>query len=162
MNMTNHPPFKPHILIANGVNLDLLGQRDPDLYGNFTLEGLSKYLEANKEFICELSGVSDCKLTMFQTNSESQFLETISQPWDGCILNPGAWTHTSLALGDRLEALNRPFIEVHISNLYKREKMRLRSMSAVHASGVIMGMGMDSYLSALLALLKQLALKKSD
>ena len=92
------------ILVANGVNLDLLGSREPEIYGVNTLEDMKNLLLAN------VSGVS---FEFFQSNSESQFIEKISSSYDGIILNPGAWTHTSIAILDRILAVEVPYIEVH-------------------------------------------------
>ena len=80
-------------------------------------------------------------------------MNEIAKPYDGALLNPGAWTHTSLALGDRLAAVRLPFIEVHLSHLDKREAFRSNSYSAPHALGVVYGLGIDSYIAALAGLL---------
>ena len=147
----------PKILVANGVNLDLLGRRNSNVYGTFTLSDLKEYLLGAQLAISKIAGFKSCNLIFFQSNSEHEFLETLSEPWDGMILNPGAWTHTSLALADRLEALDVPFVEVHISNILSRECERQHSKSAKYSRGIVMGMGKDSYLSALLGLLHQIS-----
>lgn len=149
------------IIIANGVNLDLCGRRKANLYSSFTLMELEKYLREHVTKLAPLFGFQICQLVFFQTNDEHEFLTEITKHWQGAILNPGAWTHTSLALGDRLEALSLPFIEVHISHLARREKYRRRSYCAEHALGVISGLGMDSYLAALTALLSYLGRMRS-
>lgn len=141
------------ILISNGVNLDLLGTREPSVYGHETLDDLEKRL---RNFSKYLEDIYKCSidLSFFQTNDEASYLDILTQvSWDGCVLNPGAWTHTSLALGDRLKALRITFIEVHLSNIYARESYRHHSYLTPHAAGVISGLGMRSYLSALLALI---------
>lgn len=145
------------IIVANGVNLDLCGRRDAGLYSSFTMAELEKYLHDHAANLASLFGFQTCQLVFFQTNNEHEFLIEIAKDWQGAVLNPGAWTHTSLALGDRLEALSLPFIEVHISHLFRREGYRRRSYCARHALGVISGLGMDSYLAALTALLSHLA-----
>lgn len=96
------------------------------------------------------------EIEFFQTNVEHEFLQFIAKPFAGLIINPGAWTHTSVALADRLRAVGTPFIETHISNIAARESFRLHSYSAPHASGVIFGLGVESYRSALYALLLRL------
>ena len=144
------------IIVANGVNLDLCGQREAQLYGNFTLAQLETYLRLHADRLCPLWGCGDCRLVFFQTNCEHKFLSEISKPWRGALLNPGAWTHTSLALGDRLASLSLQFVEVHISPLARRARQRQRSYSAPYAIGVVSGFGMDSYLAALVGLLSHL------
>ncbi len=144
------------IIVANGVNLDLCGQRDTELYGKFTLGQLEKYLHQHATQLAPLFNCSDCELVFLQTNCEHEFLTAVSKPWRGALLNPGAWTHTSLALGDRLAALSLPFVEVHISPLAQRPARRQRSYSAPHAIGVVNGFGLDSYLVALVGLFSYL------
>ena len=144
------------IIVANGVNLDLCGQRDTGLYGNFTLAQLENYLQKHAEKLFPLFNCNDYQLVFYQTNCEHELLTTLAKPWRGALLNPGAWTHTSLALGDRLAALSLRFVEVHISPLAKRATLRQRSYSAPHAIGVVSGLGMDSYLAALVGLLSHL------
>ena len=144
------------IIVANGVNLDLCGQRDAELYGKFTLAQLEKYLRQHATQLCPLFNCNDCELVFLQTNCEHEYLSAISKPWQGALLNPGAWTHTSLALGDRLAVLSLPFVEVHISPLARRTTHRHRSYSAPYAIGVVNGFGLDSYLVALVGLLSHL------
>lgn len=147
---------EPNILIANGVNLDLLGQREPEIYGAGTLDDLKVYLDEHSDGLAKLKGFRRLKLNYYQTNSETDFLSEISKPWDGAVINPAAWTHTSLALGDRLAALGLPFVEVHISHVSQREAFRQYSYCAAAALGVVAGLGFDSYLSGLLGLLAKL------
>lgn len=144
------------IIVANGVNLDLCGQRETQLYGKFTLAQLEKYLRQHATQLCPLFNCHDCELVFLQTNCEHEFLTAISKTWRGALLNPGAWTHTSLALGDRLAALTLPFVEVHISPLARRTRHRQSSYSAPYAIGVVNGFGLDSYLVALVGLLSHL------
>ena len=96
------------------------------------------------------------ELSFFQSNSESSFLEEVSKQWDGAVINPGAWTHTSLALGDRLLAAGLPYIEVHMSNTASRETFRHFSYISKGAQGTITGLGKTSYLTGIFALLTYL------
>ncbi len=143
------------ILIANGVNLDLLGRRNHFHYGHFTLEDLeSQTIKWCREFL--LPQKVTITPSFFQSNSESDFLSYISKDWDGIVLNAGAWTHTSLALADRLEALGTPFIEAHISNLSRRESYRKLSYLTPLSVGLVSGLGMRSYQTALFSLVQYL------
>ena len=136
------------ILIASGVNLDLLGKREPEHYGHATLPDMEILLRAQAsafKFAVDL--------TFFQTNDEAKYLDMLTREWDGAVLNPGAWTHTSLALADRLAALNLRFVEVHLSKVTAREPIRQRSFLAPAAIGSVSGFGIDSYRLGLLGLL---------
>jgi len=106
------------------VNLDLLGSREIEHYGKFSLADLERELTSVAAKIAEVAGKAKLELSFYQSNDERSFLEKISESWDGILLNPGAWTHYSLALSDRLAAIKTPFIEVHISNLHRRESFR--------------------------------------
>ncbi len=154
--MTQKRTFE--ILIANGVNLDLLGRREPDIYGSLTLQNLQDRLEQQaKQF--ELVFASHFRTSFYQSNHEGAFLEKLSEKaWDAVILNPGAWTHTSLALADRLKGLQIPYIEVHLSNTSNRETFRHHSYTAPSALGVIAGLGPLSYDAALFAICKYLTI----
>jgi 3-dehydroquinate dehydratase II len=147
---------KPKLLIANGVNLDLLGTREVEIYGGNNLQSLEALIKSKVNELAKIAGFEGCDLNFFQSNDEALFLETLSKGWDGAIINPAAWTHTSLALADRLKAIDLPFVEVHISNLAQREEFRKHSHTACHAKGVVYGLGFDSYLSGLLGLLLSL------
>ena len=147
---------QPTILLANGVNLDLLGQRQPDLYGHKSLETLVEHLQGISSSLAREAGFRDCRLVSFQSNCEATYLEKLSTPWDIAIINPGAWTHTSLAIADRLAGLGRPYIEVHLSNILSRESFRAHSYTAKSAVGCLMGMGALGYEIALTASLKYL------
>jgi 3-dehydroquinate dehydratase-2 len=140
---------KKRILIAHGVNLDLLGQREPEIYGSTTLANVEDELRKINPALAKAFGLEATDLTFYQSNHEGLFLEKISEGWDGAVINPGAWTHTSLALADRLAGLKLPFAEVHLSNLAKREAFRQHSYSAPHAIGVCFGFGSASYVSGL-------------
>ena len=149
--------FVPKILIANGVNLDLLGRRQPRIYGSETLKDLETIVRADAPTLATTAGLGGADIHFFQTNSEERFLDEISKDWHGALLNPGAWTHTSLALGDRMAALEIPYVEVHISHLAKREEFRQKSFIAPHSLGSVSGLGLHSYLSALLGLFYKLS-----
>ena len=144
------------ILIASGVNLDLLGRREPDVYGRETLDDMQTLLSAEWPGLAKKFGFAKDKLVFFQTNDEARLLEKISEQWRGVVLNAGAWTHTSLALADRLAGLQTKFVEVHISQLSQREDLRQQSYTAKHALGVIYGFGISSYLLGLEGLLIKL------
>jgi 3-dehydroquinate dehydratase-2 len=153
--MTPHKLKKKiSILVANGVNLDLLGQREPHIYGRTSPKTLEDQLQKEANRLAIYFSFEAIALELFQTNNECSYLEKISAPYDGAILNPGAWTHTSLALGDRLAALKLSFIEVHLSNLTCRKDIRQKSFCSPYAKGIVQGLGVDSYHSALFALLK--------
>lgn len=141
------------ILVAQGVNLDLLGRRETDIYGQLSPSALEAEIQAFAVAVQPLYPSLAFSLSFFQTNHEGLFLDELSRDWDGIIINPGAWTHQSLALGDRLRGLGTPFIEVHLSNIAAREAYRHHSYSAPHARGVVYGLGVGSYKAALVGLL---------
>jgi 3-dehydroquinate dehydratase-2 len=151
------PISKLSILVANGVNLDLLGRREPQIYGKHTLADLESKLRLISPILASAFGLPPVELTFFQSNHEGLFLEELSKPWDAAVINAGAWTHSSIALSDRLVALSLPFVEVHISNLSAREEFRQKSFAAKHALGVCYGFGIDSYTAALSGLYAVLA-----
>ncbi len=140
------------ILLVNGPNLNLLGSREPEIYGKTTLPEIEKSLEK----VCEGRGVA---LKTFQSNHEGALIDFF-QSWrkkaDAAIVNAGALTHTSIALRDALAAVEIPFVEVHISNVYKRETFRHHSHLSDIALGMMTGLGPDSYELALQFLLKRL------
>ena len=127
------------ILLLNGVNLNTLGTREPEIYGNTTLT----MLENDIKDIVNKSGLSfDC----LQSNLESDLINKIHQSAAKfIIINPAAWTHTSVALRDALLVNNTPFIEVHISNIYKREEFRQKSYFSDISIGIIAGLGVSGY-----------------
>ena len=144
------------ILVINGPNLNMLGIRQPDIYGNQSLEDINNDL---KKYAEKHSIMIEC----FQSNHEGEIIDMIQQvdkEYNGLIINPGAWSHTSIALADRLLALKCPYVEVHLSNIFSREGFRHSSFSAVSASGVVCGLKEDSYISALYGLLSILCRKE--
>jgi 3-dehydroquinate dehydratase-2 len=138
------------IAILNGPNLDRLGKREPEIYGRATLADLEATLRA--EF-----GAST-KLEFFQTNHEGALLDKIAAfadaKADGLVLNPGGFTHTSVALRDALAGSGLRVVEVHISNIYRREAFRHESLTAAVSLAVISGLGMEGYHAAVRFLLK--------
>lgn len=136
---------KLNILVANGVNLDLLGSREPEIYGEATLKTVEDMIRREVSNIESEFGLK-IDLSFYQTNNESDFLAKVAGAWDGILLNPGAWTHTSLALADRLVGVGTAFVEVHISNTAAREDFRKHSYTAPNSSGVVYGFGIYSYL----------------
>jgi len=141
------------IFILNGPSLNLLGKRQPEIYGRDTLEDIAR----NCASLAETLGL---KTEFFQSNHEGEIIDTIqqaSQDAAGIIINPGAFTHTSVAILDALNAYDGPVFEVHISNVYKRESFRHRSYVSLRADGVIAGFGVQGYELALRRLAKILA-----
>lgn len=133
------------VLVIHGPNLNMLGSREPEVYGTLTLADINARLEA-------LAGELGLTLECFQSNSESAIVNRIQQGGvDFIIINPAAYTHTSVAIRDALLAVGTPVIEVHISNIHKREEFRSHSYIAGVAMGQITGLGLDSYLLALRA-----------
>lgn len=130
------------ILVIHGPNLNLLGKREIEIYGSSTLDNIN---EAIKEFSNKVGILSET----FQSNSEGEIIDRIQkamEDFDGIVINPAAFTHTSIAIKDALLAVNIPFVEVHMSNIYKREGFRRRSFFADRAVGQICGFGPKSYL----------------
>ncbi len=144
------------ILLLNGPNLQLLGTREPGIYGKTTLAGIVSEVVALGE---ELG----CRVEAFQSNCEGELVSLIgdarNQGFDGIILNAGAYTHTSVALRDAISGVALPAIEVHLSNTASREEFRHHSYIAPVCTGVIAGFGKDSYLLALRALVSRLSNK---
>lgn len=133
------------VLVIHGPNLNLLGQREPDVYGNINLADINAAMESKAK---ELG--MDIKIA--QSNHEGEIIDTIHQAmnWADClIINPGAYTHTSVAIRDAIAAVNMPAIEVHLSNIYKREDFRQKSFIAPVVTGQISGFGANSYYLAL-------------
>lgn len=141
------------ILIVNGPNLNLLGTREPEVYGNITLEQLNNQLKATAE-------QANHKAIFFQSNGEKELIDCIQQAAeqkvDYLIINPGAYGHTSIAIRDALLGVQLPFIEVHLSNIYARETFRHHSFLSDIAQGVICGLGTQSYQAALMAIIHEL------
>ena len=138
------------IIILNGPNLNLLGEREKEKYGNISL----KDIEANcKEF----SNKNDILLSFFQSNIEGELVEKIQEArkdQHGLIINAGGYTHTSVAIHDALKIIKIPIIELHISNIYNREDFRHKSLISKIANGVICGFGAHGYIMALEAMKK--------
>jgi 3-dehydroquinate dehydratase-2 len=127
------------IAILNGPNLNLLGKREPEIYGSQTFED---YFETLKNKFTQIEFI------YFQSNIEGELIGKIQElgfNYDGIILNAGAYTHTSIGIGDAIKAVTTPVIEVHISNTYSRESFRHQSYISGNAKGVILGFGLKSY-----------------
>ena len=143
------------IQIINGPNINLLGKREPSIYGSVTFEDC--LAELRKRY-------ADVQIDYFQSNIEGELIDKIQQVGfdvDGIILNAGAYTHTSIALQDAIRSVTSPVIEVHISNVHTREEFRHVSMIACACRGVICGFGLDSYRLALEAL-KELSIMNDE
>ena len=136
--------------------MDLLGHREPHIYGTGNLNDLATFLRSQLSHVEAMTNVSGVELTFFQTNSEADYINELNSQWQGIITNPGAWTHTSLAIADRLVGIQVPFVEVHLSNIFARENFRTKSFISSHAIGVVSGLGFSSYLCALIGLLSHL------
>ncbi|MBQ8476423.1 type II 3-dehydroquinate dehydratase [bacterium] len=136
------------ILVINGPNLNMLGTREPEIYGNTTLDDINKKLI---DFSKTLS--NDIELEFFQSNTEGEIVDKIqSSDAKGLIINPAAYTHTSLAIADAIKAVKIPTVEVHLSNVSAREDFRKISYISPAAIGTVAGFGEYSYLAALLGL----------
>jgi len=138
------------IIILNGPNLNLLGEREKNQYGNFSIKDVEKncnnYANQNK-----------IKLSLFQSNIEGELVDQIQNSrndQDGLIINAGGYTHTSVAIHDALKILKIPIIELHISNIYNREEFRQKSLISKVAKGVICGFGIEGYIMSLEAMCK--------
>ncbi len=134
-----------NVLVLNGPNLNLLGRREPGIYGSTTL--------ADIEAMCVREGTRlGFRVTCRQSNSEGELItwvHDVSERYDGLVINPGAYSHTSIALHDALRSLEEPIIEVHLSNIHQRESFRHRSYVSLVAGGVICGLGAKGYVLAL-------------
>lgn len=137
------------IIIINGPNLNLLGIRQPEIYGNEPFEG--KLPEWRREF-------PQAELDYFQSNSEGELIDKLQETgfsYDGIVFNPGGYSHTSVALADAVAAIRTPVVEVHISNIYAREEFRRHSYLSPYCKAVISGLGLAGYEAALRFLLSQ-------
>ena len=138
------------IIILNGPNLNLLGEREKNQYGNFTLKDI--------EMSCKkFANVNNIDLSMFQSNIEGELVEKIQNSRNeqhGLIINAGGYTHTSVAIHDSLKILKIPIIELHISNIYNREEFRHKSLISKVAKSIICGFGADGYIMSLKAMNK--------
>lgn len=140
------------VAVLNGPNLNLLGTREPDLYGRETLADIERLLR-------DQARQADAELAWYQTNYEGEFVELVQAlrgAADGALVNAGAFTHTSLAIRDAFLAVRIPFVEVHLSNIFAREEMRRHSHLADLAIGVVAGFGARSYALGFDALLNHL------
>lgn len=127
------------ILILNGPNLNLLGKREPEIYGSQPFEDYFRELQAQ---------FPNQALEYYQSNHEGALLDKLHEvgfSYDGIVLNAGAYTHTSVALGDAIAGISTPVIEVHISNVHQREAFRHHSCLSAHCAGVIVGLGLQGY-----------------
>ena len=136
------------IIIINGPNLNLLGNREKDIYGDLSLQDIEKITKAK----CK-----EMKMDLFfcQSNNEGElinFIQSAEEKYDGLIINPAAFTHTSVALLDALRAISKPKIEIHLSNIYNREDFRKKSITSGGVNGLICGFGSFSYILAIEAM----------
>jgi len=151
-----HPKRK--ILVIHGPNLNLLGLREPDVYGAVTQKDIDKTLKA----IAEEENLS---LKVFQSNSEGELVDAIQGAagrFDGILINPAAYTHTSVALRDAAAAVGLPVVEVYLSNIYKREEFRHHSYMAPVAVGQVSGFGAYSYVLGLYGLIQEIDKRAGD
>ena len=138
------------LLLINGPNLNLVGKREPNIYGAQTLEDIQRELST-------LASQLGVELNFFQSNSEGDIIDCIQKSVgsiDGIIINAGAYTHTSIAIRDALEIFKKPIIELHISNIYKREEFRHKSLISDIATGGIFGLGVEGYILAIISIEK--------
>ena len=136
------------IIIINGPNLNLLGKREPEIYGSKTFNDY--FQELKNRF-------SDIELDYFQSNIEGEIIDKLHEvgfDYDGVVLNAAAYTHTSVGIGDAVKGITTPVVEVHISNVHSREDFRHVSYIAGNAKGVITGFGLDSYVLAIQSFIK--------
>jgi len=135
------------ILVINGPNLDMLGRREPGVYGTGTLESLKQELQ-------DYCAYHEVDVEFFQSSIEGEIVNAINfSDSDGIVLNAGAYTHYSLAIRDAISACGLPVVEVHISNIFDREDFRNKSVISAAAAGLVSGFGFDSYKLAITALL---------
>ncbi|MBC7414827.1 MAG: type II 3-dehydroquinate dehydratase [Herminiimonas sp.] len=141
------------ILLLNGPNLNLLGTREPDVYGSTTLADVER-------LAIEQASAAGTTLTCFQSNHEGALIDRIhaavQEGVDAIVINPGGLTHTSVALRDALTGVAIPFVEIHISNIHRREAFRHHSCLSAVAAGVICGLGVDGYAAAIAFAIKKL------
>ena len=137
------------VLIIHGPNMNLLGKRDKSVYGEFTLNEINHIIQLKSREL-------NMEIEIFQSNHEGEIIDklhnTLDDNFDGIIINPGGYTHYSISIRDAIEVLNIPVIEVHLSNIFKREDFRQKSVIAPVCEGQISGFGLYSYLLALEAI----------
>lgn len=142
-----------HVLVLNGPNLNLLGSREPDVYGTDTLADIEARLTVQAR-------AANCQLSCFQSNAEHELIDRLhlakQESVDFIVFNPGAFTHTSIALRDALLGVEIPFIEIHLSNVHAREDFRQQSFLSDVAQGVITGLGARGYEYALAAAIESI------
>ena len=135
------------LLVIHGPNLNLLGTRDPDIYGTMTLEHLNHYIQ---------SSCTNHEISFFQSNMEGELIDRIQETFndgtEGLVVNMGGYTHTSVALRDALDPVSIPKVELHLSNIHAREKFREHSITGAVMNGIIMGFGAESYLLGIRAI----------
>ena len=135
------------LLVIHGPNLNLLGTRDPNMYGAMTLEQLNEYIQTS---------FTDHDISFFQSNIEGELIDriqkTLSDGTEGIVVNLGGYTHTSVALRDALDPISIPKVEVHLSNIHAREKFREQSITGAVMNGIITGFGAESYLLGIRAI----------
>ncbi len=141
-----------NVLVLNGPNLNLLGSREPEVYGTDTLDDVEQRLS-------EIANKSSVGINYYQSNSENDLIDQLHKAKqnkvDYVIINPGAFTHTSIALRDAFLGVDIPFLEVHISNIYSREEFRKKSYLSDISQGLITGLGVSGYEYALLSIIKR-------
>lgn len=136
------------LIIINGPNLNLLGKREPEIYGHQTFEDYLRTLQDK---------FSDCQIDYYQSNIEGELIDKLHETgfsYNGIILNAGAYTHTSVGIGDAVKGVKSPVVEVHISNTFGRESFRHQSYISANAQGVILGFGLKSYELAILSFIQ--------
>ena len=146
------PRETPHVLVLHGPNLNLLGLREPEVYGKQTLADVDAALERLAD---ELGVEVACR----QSNHEGELIDWLHEArerFDGVVINPAGYTHVSVALRDAISAIGKPCVEVHLSNVHAREEFRHTSLTAGVCVGVVMGFGVDSYLLGFRALASRL------
>lgn len=137
-----------NILIINGPNLNLLGTREPEIYGSQTMDACLSELKSKH---------ANGNIDFYQSNIEGEIINRLQQDnYDALVINPGAYTHYSYAIADCLKNISKPKIEVHISNIYKREEFRKKSVTAEQCDAVLSGFGMSGYHLAIQFILKQI------
>lgn len=143
------------IMVLNGPNINFLGIREKEIYGSQNYEEMCQYIKRNIK--------KEIELEIYQSNIEGELINLIQKAYfdkfDGIVINPGAYTHTSIALYDAIKSINIPTIEVHISNIHKREDFRHKSFTAAACIGQICGLGSDGYILAIEFLYKKITNK---